>query len=130
MLHDVHFISFNYVICGARARACRYFVNCGYAQVSLNWIGKVDVLEYYQGVSVPSASEQHPLPAVMRCRMYVEKTHSRKSRLPISRRNILLRDGHSCQCDFSAAFMVNFGAIQLKLSSAFRRTTQLRLWTA
>ena len=63
----------------------------------LEWMQKVDVLEYYNDVSVSSASDEFPLPAVMRCRMYVQKPRG-TSRLLVSKRNILLRDRHMCQC--------------------------------
>lgn len=63
----------------------------------LEWMQKVDVLEYYSDVSVSSASDVYPLPAVMRCRVYVQKPRGR-TRLLVSKRNILLRDRHTCQC--------------------------------
>eukprot|EP00892_Ulva_mutabilis_P001192 jgi/Ulvmu1/11073/UM007_0255.1 len=62
----------------------------------LEWMQKVDVLEYYSDVSVASASEVFPLPAVMRCRAYVQRPR-RRSRMMVSKRNILLRDRHMCQ---------------------------------
>lgn len=64
----------------------------------LEWMQKVDVLEYYSDVSVASASDSFPLPAVMRCRVYVQKPRRRGARMLVSKRNILLRDRHTCQC--------------------------------
>ena len=42
-------------------------------------------------------ADVYPLPAVMRCRVYVQKPRGR-TRLLVSKRNILLRDRHTCQC--------------------------------
>jgi hypothetical protein len=66
-------------------------------QVSMDWMRKVDVLEYWPGVSVASASAKFELPAVMRVRFYVQRTPKRTSTM-ISRRNIFIRDQYTCQC--------------------------------
>lgn len=66
-------------------------------QVSMDWMQKVDVLEYWPGVSVASASAKFELPAVMRVRFYVQRPPKRASTM-ISRRNIFIRDQYMCQC--------------------------------
>jgi len=57
---------------------------------------KVDVLHYYDGVEVPSARDLFPLPAVVRVRMFLKRT-TPGARVHLSRKNILLRDKHTCQ---------------------------------
>lgn len=59
----------------------------------------MDVLEYYPDdtVLVRSASASHPLPAVLRVRVYVQRDWSRAS-ISLSRRNIMMRDKFCCQC--------------------------------
>lgn len=64
--------------------------------VSMDWMSKVDVLEYWQGVSVASASSSFDLPAVMCVKGYVQKPKKR-NRTVISRRNIFVRDQYMCQ---------------------------------
>lgn len=64
---------------------------------------KVDVLEYWQGVSVASASCHFDLPAVMCVRGYVQRPRKRNNTI-ISRRNILIRDQYMCQCVPAAAY--------------------------
>jgi hypothetical protein len=63
----------------------------------MEWIGKVDVLEYYPELSIESASEEFPVPAVIRVRMYVHKSQPNVTMM-VSRRNIMIRDRHTCQC--------------------------------
>lgn len=75
----------------------------------LEWMQKVDVLEYYSDVNVASASEVFPLPAVMRCRAYVQRPR-RRGRMLVSKRNILLRDRHMCQCGPAPASAVHLRA--------------------
>lgn len=60
-------------------------------------MSKVDVLEYWQGVSVASASSSFDLPAVMCVKGYVQKPKKRNKTV-ISRRNIFVRDQYMCQC--------------------------------
>ena len=62
----------------------------------MDWADKVDVLEYYPDVSVESASDVFPIPAVMRVAQYVYKNKPSMS-ISLSRANILLRDRHQCQ---------------------------------
>ncbi|KAK9803012.1 hypothetical protein WJX73_010577 [Symbiochloris irregularis] len=63
--------------------------------VCLDFLDKVDVLEYYN-VAVSSASSDYLIPAVMRVRLYVRR-EIRKGHLAISRRNIMTRDMWTCQ---------------------------------
>lgn len=63
----------------------------------MEWVGKVDVLEYYPDLSIESASEEFAVPAVMRVRMYVHKNRPNVT-MALSRSNIMLRDRHTCQC--------------------------------
>lgn len=63
----------------------------------MDWMSKVDVLEYWQGVSVASASSNFDLPAVMCVRGYVQRPRKCNNTI-ISRRNILIRDQYMCQC--------------------------------
>lgn len=58
--------------------------------------GQADVLEVFEGVDVHSAHSAYALPAVLRVRFYVRKSW-RHARLPLSRRNIMLRDRFACQ---------------------------------
>lgn len=66
-------------------------------QICMDWVGKVDVLEYYPDMSVESASDAFPIPAVMKAHAYVHKNRGKSHIMP-SRANILLRDRHMCQC--------------------------------
>ena len=50
----------------------------------------------FEGVDVHSAHSAYALPAVLRVRFYVRKSW-RHARLPLSRRNIMLRDRFACQ---------------------------------
>ena len=63
----------------------------------MDWMRKVDVLEYWQGVTVASASSNFELPAVMCVKGYVQRPRKRNTTV-ISRRNIFIRDQYMCQC--------------------------------
>lgn len=58
--------------------------------------GKVDVLEYHPNGYAYSAYKRHPLPAVLRVHTFVD-VHEFAGRLPLTRKNIMLRDHHRCQ---------------------------------
>lgn len=68
----------------------------GILQICLDMFEKVDVLEYYD-IEVPSARDLFPLPAVVRVRMFLQRA-SGGMRVHLSRKNILTRDKHTCQC--------------------------------
>lgn len=59
----------------------------------LHILEKVDVLEFYD-VSIRSVAESHPLPAVLRARFLLK--HNKNLSVPMSKRNILLRDHGTC----------------------------------
>lgn len=63
--------------------------------ICLDFLDKVDVLEYYN-VGVQSASTEYLIPAVLRVRLYV-KREIKGGRLSLSRRNIMIRDMWTCQ---------------------------------
>jgi 5-methylcytosine-specific restriction endonuclease McrA len=54
--------------------------------------GRVEILEYYER-TVRTASERYPIPAVIRAPGWVERI---PSAVALTRRNVLLRDGHAC----------------------------------
>lgn len=61
--------------------------------------GRVEVLEYYSR-RVRTPSRDFPLPAVLRAPMRVDPA---PGRVALTRRNVMLRDGHSCvYCGASA----------------------------
>ena len=62
--------------------------------ICLDLFDKVDVLEYYD-MYVRSAYAEHFIPAVLRVRMYIKSLS--KATVTVSRRNIILRDRHTCQ---------------------------------
>ncbi|GMH35787.1 hypothetical protein BSKO_03655 [Bryopsis sp. KO-2023] len=59
----------------------------------LHILEKVEVLEFYD-VSIRSVAESHPLPAVLRARFLLK--HSERLHVPLSKRNIFLRDSGKC----------------------------------
>lgn len=63
--------------------------------ICMDVLQKVDVLEYYD-YTINSVKEQFFLPAVMRARWYGGNT-TRLNRVPLSRRNIMIRDECMCQ---------------------------------
>lgn len=64
--------------------------------VVLDLFGKVEVLEYYDKF-IRSPKEVHFLPAVLRLDIYVSNKNNKFGKVPPNRRNIYLRDDHSCQ---------------------------------
>mmetsp|Transcript_1703 Transcript_1703/g.3821 ORF Transcript_1703/g.3821 Transcript_1703/m.3821 type:complete len:304 (+) Transcript_1703:203-1114(+) len=65
--------------------------------VVLDFFDKVDVLEYYDSF-VRSARNSHYLPAVIRVKFYVKKLRGTLDKgVPMSRKNIYIRDKHQCQ---------------------------------
>lgn len=77
---------------------------------------QVDVLEYYTGPAVRSATREFPVPAVLRARAVVAWGSSRRNNgrsssssftgpsPPLTRRNVLARDGGRCAyCDAPAS---------------------------
>lgn len=63
--------------------------------ICMNLLQKADVLEYYD-FTISSVSEEFFLPAVMRARWYGGNI-GRLGRVPLNRRNVMLRDGLKCQ---------------------------------
>ncbi|MCA9568826.1 MAG: HNH endonuclease [Myxococcales bacterium] len=59
----------------------------------LDLLDRVDVLEYYDAV-VRTSRDVFPLPAVVRHRGYVQRG---PGRIALTRRNLLARDGSTCQ---------------------------------
>lgn len=62
----------------------------------LDMLAKVEVLEYYQDVTVNSVSAEFFLPAVLMAKK-VGRNASKFSRVPLNRRNIMIRDNLTCQ---------------------------------
>ena len=62
----------------------------------LDMLAKVEVLEYYQDVTVNSVSAEFFLPAVLMAKQ-VGKNASKFARVPLNRRNIMIRDNLTCQ---------------------------------
>lgn len=58
----------------------------------LDLAGRVEVLQYYDRV-VRTTSAQFPMPAVIRVTHWLERT---PASVALTRRNVLLRDGHRC----------------------------------
>lgn len=56
---------------------------------------QVDVLEYYDQ-AIRSSRQEFPLPAVLRVKVYIRKQAKRES-ITLTRRNLLMRDKHTCQ---------------------------------
>lgn len=57
---------------------------------------KVDVLEYYDDVTVKAPSDEFLVPAVVRVR-YFNKRGIKQVRVALNRHNIFMRDGFQCQ---------------------------------
>ncbi|KAL6880155.1 hypothetical protein ACP4OV_011720 [Aristida adscensionis] len=71
-------------------------VVCWKRAICLDFIGKADVLEYYdQTVSSPSGSFY--IPAVLRVPQLLQVVKRRRVKQSLSRKNILYRDGFTCQ---------------------------------
>lgn len=64
--------------------------------VCMDIFGRADVLEYYNDV-VRTPNAAFPLPAVVKVRYYVKDGRSKGGRVALSRRNVLIRDEHTCQ---------------------------------
>ena len=62
----------------------------------LDMLAKVEVLEYYPDVTVNSVSAEFFLPAVLMAKK-VGRNASKFSRVPLNRRNIMIRDNLTCQ---------------------------------
>jgi len=72
--------------------------------------GKVDVLDVWPGACAVSAYRTHPLPSVVRVRLFVDTRagggggggggnngNNGGARVPLTRRNVMTRDRHRCQ---------------------------------
>ena len=78
------------------ANQCAHLWNV-FLQICLDMFDKVDVLEYYD-IEVSSARDLYPLPAVVRVRMYFKRSSPNgANHVNLSRKNVLLRDKHTCQ---------------------------------
>jgi len=62
--------------------------------VGLIYRQKVDVVESVPGLAIRSPSMSFPWPSIVRLRTYVRAPYRR---IMLSRRNVLRRDGYSCQ---------------------------------
>ncbi|MEO0075786.1 MAG: HNH endonuclease [candidate division WOR-3 bacterium] len=62
--------------------------------VVLMYLGKAELVESYNGEVLRSVNNWMPVPSVLRLNRYV-KTNRRE--IPLSKRNILRRDNHTCQ---------------------------------
>jgi len=62
--------------------------------VVMAYLGKVDIIETYDGYKVRSVSRAVPLPSVVRLDNYVRVTHKK---IMLNRKNIIKRDQRRCQ---------------------------------
>ncbi|MCP4566543.1 MAG: HNH endonuclease [FCB group bacterium] len=62
--------------------------------IIMQLLGKVDVVETYDGLKVHSATRSIPLPSVVRLSWYVNVPYKR---ILLTRKNIIKRDRHTCQ---------------------------------
>eukprot|EP00879_Flechtneria_rotunda_P014515 GHRR01015167.1.p1 GENE.GHRR01015167.1~~GHRR01015167.1.p1 ORF type:complete len:334 (+),score=92.50 GHRR01015167.1:418-1419(+) len=64
--------------------------------VVMGELGKAEVLEHHPGGFAYSAYRTHPLPAVLRVQTFVD-VHEFAGKLTLTRKNVMLRDNHTCQ---------------------------------
>ncbi|MGB2696934.1 MAG: HNH endonuclease [Candidatus Zixiibacteriota bacterium] len=65
--------------------------------VILIYLGKAEIIEKHNGNLIRSISWSLPIPSVVRLGFYIRIPHKR---ILLTRKNILKRDGHTCQyCD-------------------------------
>lgn len=62
--------------------------------IIMQLLGKVDVVETYDGLKVHSATRSFALPSVVRLSWYVNVPYKR---ILLTRKNIIKRDRHTCQ---------------------------------
>lgn len=62
--------------------------------IVLLYLGKVELIESYQGREVRAVSMSMPSPSIVRLSVYVRVPYKK---IILSRKNILRRDGHRCQ---------------------------------
>lgn len=62
--------------------------------VVMAYMGKVDIIETYDGLKVKSVSNSISLPSVIKLDCYVRVAHKR---IMLNRKNIIKRDQHRCQ---------------------------------
>jgi len=62
--------------------------------IVMQLLGKVEVVETYDGVRVRSVSRSIPLPSVVRLGTYIKVPYKK---ILLTRKNIIKRDGHICQ---------------------------------
>jgi 5-methylcytosine-specific restriction endonuclease McrA len=60
----------------------------------LSMLSKAEVLEWHDGISVRSARQNHPIPAVLKVGLFLGK---RAAPLSATRRNVMERDDGTCQ---------------------------------
>lgn len=62
--------------------------------IILTLLGKAELVETYDGKRIRSVSMSLPLPSIVRLHRYI---HLKNRDIPLTRRNILRRDGYTCQ---------------------------------
>jgi 5-methylcytosine-specific restriction endonuclease McrA len=62
--------------------------------VVMAYLGKVDIVETYDGLKFHSVASSIPLPSVVKLGSYIRVTHKR---IMLSRKNIIKRDQRRCQ---------------------------------
>lgn len=62
--------------------------------IIMQLLGKVEVVETYDGVKVHSISSAYPLPSVVRLGAYIKVPYKK---ILLTRKNIVKRDRHTCQ---------------------------------
>jgi len=62
--------------------------------VVMMYLGKVELIERFDGQRIRSAYRSYPVPSVVRLGLYI---HLPRKRVLLSRKNILKRDNHRCQ---------------------------------
>jgi 5-methylcytosine-specific restriction endonuclease McrA len=56
-------------------------------------MGKAEMIETYDGLKIRTVMKSYPLPSVVRLERYVR---SPQKKILLTRRNIIIRDGHTC----------------------------------
>jgi 5-methylcytosine-specific restriction endonuclease McrA len=61
--------------------------------IVLLFLGKAEMIETYDGIKIRSISRSFPMPSVVRLDRYIKAP---RKRILLTRKNVLIRDGHTC----------------------------------
>ena len=59
----------------------------------LLFMGKAEMIETYDGIRIRTVLRSYPLPSVVRLERYI---NAPRKKILLTRRNIIIRDGHTC----------------------------------